>query len=1101
MICLGLPVKISTDLINEGQLCTAFRCVDLNPNTVCHPISSVLEAGESVTAEIGFTPDQVGATTTLIQLEQRGGPAVPISITADVRIPTDVHFSADELSFGTLYQGAMKKLPISLKNCESMPCEVDIDLTQEHLFKLSLGIDQWDATSNTDCPLQQWPACDPACSDQKPSQGHRYRVKLDSHTSLQLMVQFHALEIRDVSMILPATVYCGIACPPQQLRQTLLLSAECLESRLSASALELDFGACVVLPCKSTPPPPVEQSLMITNQQKRPMLWCFGELCCHNMGQCNNVFMVAQQEGVLKPHACCNVVVSFQPDQCIPYTASMELRARLADETAFLPILTLEFKGTGRSPAILFNTPYLVLPAVPLGVVSSAEFTVINDGYDNVDFSYRLPADEQHIPVQVAFPQGTVIGMAKSSVPAVVSFRADRPTSFSCSIEIVDENGTRYVLSVSGCTDCFSGSLQPFISCNSLKSQEIKGLYADPANHWTLPDVDTVLKISVPQLSSLACKYIQCKSGKTTDGDILFDIVSSKGKALVDIMEALSGNLVAGKVNSFSADHVQAATQVHAQCTAILAHLQRYGGLVNIVRPETLMDKETVLQYIRKKLPSTRDCQLWEELLEKQDWRSVNVHAWIYCLYQSIRVFTLRAINMDSFTSRARAYVEAAKVSALVPSSNILSQPECILIAWLQLHLERVLPHSKKRLFDLDQDLADGLGLCSVLLAHWPALTALQSQIIVEPAQQVDAENNIAIFVSMLSLLQCPLVVGMDDILPPRPCSLAFLVAYLYEWLPQLIPHEQLQFDGRLQTEEVQYLELSNPASKPLAYSLRIEGHHDFSVAASHLHIEPRSKAVLAIKCTPSCGSNRSAQLIMISHKDGAGNSKTLVFRLDSKVQTDIPLKVIKTEKPQYELKQFQISVSNPFPADCEFAISLESKVVVNQDSSARNKSVVGICGSPIGAGTKARIFPPAFGITKQMMRMAKGAEEKVQAVFLPFTPGLHTCFVWFVDLEQGCFCYELIGRALSPAVYSEHEFTVDIKATSIMVPIPAANQQIDNAKRLWLQHHPSSKNKELVSLVKARQHSKEHHVTGHLLLRMSASIRRCAMCRGSNRL
>lgn len=133
--------------------------------------------------------------------------------------------------------------------------------------------------------------------------------------------------------------------------------------------------------------------------------------------------------------------VFFKPSQCIQYNACTELSSRLLDDTAALPILTLELNGSGRSPAILFNAPFLMMPAVPLGIVSSTQFKIINDGYDNVDFSYRLPADEQHLPLKLEFPQGTVIGMAKPSVPVVVSFCSDRPTSFTCDIEILDENG------------------------------------------------------------------------------------------------------------------------------------------------------------------------------------------------------------------------------------------------------------------------------------------------------------------------------------------------------------------------------------------------------------------------------------------------------------------------------------------------------------------------------------------------------------------------------------------------------------------------------------------------------------------------------------
>lgn len=116
----------------------------------------------------------------------------------------------------------------------------------------------------------------------------------------------------------------------------------------------------------------------------------------------------------------------------------------MEDDPTAMPILTVEINGGGRSPSIIFDAPFVMLPAVPLGIRSSAKFMIINDGYDNVDFSYRLPADEQNLPLKLEFPQGTVIGMAKSRVPALVSFCSERPTSFTCDIEILDEDGVLF---------------------------------------------------------------------------------------------------------------------------------------------------------------------------------------------------------------------------------------------------------------------------------------------------------------------------------------------------------------------------------------------------------------------------------------------------------------------------------------------------------------------------------------------------------------------------------------------------------------------------------------------------------------------------------
>lgn len=284
-----------------------------------------------------------------------------------------------------------------------------------------------------------------------------------------------------------------------------------------------------------------------------------------------------------------------------------------------------------------------------------------------------------------------------------------------------------------------------------------------------------------------------------------------------------------------------------------------------------------------------RCCLCREQLISRYEWEIVNAHSWIYCVFQSIRVFALQTITMASLTKRRSSCLETSELGSKVYCSSILSQQECILLAWLQLHTERVFPHLNKRISNLDDDLGDGLALCSVLLAHWPALAELQAQLIVDPVQQADAETNMAIFQTMLSALRCPFVVSIDEMLPPQPCSLLFLVAFLYEWLPQLLPYDRLQFDGKLQTEEVKCLELTNSASKPLAYSIHLEGHQDFSVAAAHLHIEPESKAVLPVRCIPSSGAHRSANLIMTSQGDAATQSKTLVFNLDSKVRTNLP--------------------------------------------------------------------------------------------------------------------------------------------------------------------------------------------------------------------
>jgi hypothetical protein len=148
---------------------------------------------------------------------------------------------------------------------------------------------------------------------------------------------------------------------------------------------------------------------------------------------------ITLQAGHLMPCTCMQIL--FQPRAAMDYKASAELSARLATEEEPLRILTLEFCGTGRHPRLVFDCSHVVLPAVPLGVYSSRTFRVVNDGYDNLDIQFRLPADTQNVPLELKFPEGTMVGIAKASVPAVVLFKASRPTSFTANIEFMDEDG------------------------------------------------------------------------------------------------------------------------------------------------------------------------------------------------------------------------------------------------------------------------------------------------------------------------------------------------------------------------------------------------------------------------------------------------------------------------------------------------------------------------------------------------------------------------------------------------------------------------------------------------------------------------------------
>lgn len=75
-----------------------------------------------------------------------------------------------------------------------------------------------------------------------------------------------------------------------------------------------------------------------------------------------------------------HVQLSFVPKASTKYAAMIEFSARLPHEEEALPLMTMELKGEGRYPQLLFDRPVAFLPAVPVGVTSQTQFRILNDG-------------------------------------------------------------------------------------------------------------------------------------------------------------------------------------------------------------------------------------------------------------------------------------------------------------------------------------------------------------------------------------------------------------------------------------------------------------------------------------------------------------------------------------------------------------------------------------------------------------------------------------------------------------------------------------------------------------------------------------------------
>ena len=214
------------------------------------------------------------------------------------------------------------------------------------------------------------------------------------------------------------------------------------------------------------------------------------------------------------------------------------------------------------------------------------------------------------------------------------------------------------------------------------------------------------------------------------------------------------------------------------------------------------------------------------------------------------------------------------------------SVAESVLLCWLEIHMKKILPQNARRLTQFDQSLSDGVALCCVMVSHWPALSRFSGQVVASPVSDAEIEINMRIFLRMMDNVQCPFSVREEQLVDATALDMLFLVAYLYDWLPQLIPKSTVEFAGKLQEEQARIVEVSNTTKKVISYAARLQGHSDFHLEQQSIRIEPGGSAVCRITCTPTTGVTQTGNLILASKRDGGAFAATLVFHLVSKVRS-----------------------------------------------------------------------------------------------------------------------------------------------------------------------------------------------------------------------
>jgi ABC-type nitrate/sulfonate/bicarbonate transport system substrate-binding protein len=92
---------------------------------------------------------------------------------------------------------------------------------------------------------------------------------------------------------------------------------------------------------------------------------------------------------------------------------------------------------------------------------------------------------------------------------------------------------------------------------------------------------------------------------------------------------------------------------------------------------------------------------------------------------------------------------------------------------------------------------------------------------------------------------------------------------YMFHALPQYVPKATVEFKGRLQEKVVKEIEISNPFSSAVTYTVQMEGSTDFTLGEHTVHLEAKSVKKIPVSFVSRFSRPAEAKLVLVSKRKG----------------------------------------------------------------------------------------------------------------------------------------------------------------------------------------------------------------------------------------
>jgi hypothetical protein len=1205
-VAVGTEKEMTIRLKNQGAHSGVYFVdgLDERQGIRINPDRAVVPAGGSVEIAVTVAPKQAMSYDSVqVQLAIRGLKPMVLKFCGESIIP-QIEVGEQSIEIPNIAIGSEYRAPLALTNESEIPACLVIDLKKYQDFMPTIhdmengdqdSTRQFDAHHNCIELIE-----DKSNPNAMPS--NTWKITLQPKSTLEGFLLFMPTVVKNYNFKIPIDIQ-GIE-GDKSLHCD--LSASSSKSRLGLSTSIVDLGDCVV---SRDPMNRASYFSEVVFKNIDPASGFSYEIKERQAADAAQkalageapTFFVSPTRGDLAPGNTAPIRLTFQPQKRGKYVKILDVYIT-GQPSADVPYFSILCRGSGVYPSLAFSARDVVLPTVPLDITSRASFDILNQGYTQLQVDYKLSPSIIG-KVEVEFPDGNEIGVAKTSVRVNVTSKSHNPISWSGVIEFMDKSGEKFGMTVSGCSDNCVFTNNDYLRSHSklfgfiglenqpalymLKSQ-MQFMRAEEAKRKD--DIRKARQAARQNGGSVASKDESKASSKkkkhdealmvqdvSPDEDVMdegfddpaasfndkearfclkwlnrnvmdqgFDeerfphcIIESDGSLVLEAIESLCGRKLAevrkidqepapgtapppsagggaGGATAAAAPHAHhekvdpasaKAAKMLKKYRALLTVLTSYGALVTHVNAMNLLglDDHVQAQITHAKvMEGTRlTPNMLSELKDvwKANWLLNCKQAWLDVLFQSIKVFVLSRVNYDeliklpgfpapnggssnesvSGSKDAKGKEKKAKKSkapAEFGRSNVYTQSECALLAWLSHHVNQAADlkdegaHSagdhgfgiKKRLVDFEGDLADLLGFCQVFHSHVPETAHMGGCLVGYTAidRQMEREALFNKFVDALDGFRISFGLEESELVSSRR-SIILMILHLYLNVPNMIPKGKIEFQGVLGKPVQKTVELRNPSKKPVRYQVTLQGSDDFVLSSDEVDIPPHSHCDYLITLNSKFFEPTSAKVTFWGVRQHGLAGRSIVFHLTSKMTSRAPVQSTKLSMGLFEMKSVEMVIGNPFPKDVTMPIKLfyhHSSLTVDDMIAIDSGKGRGFPapGVPVDRSDEDNTDED-FEIIQNFRNPIWSAEENIQLTVdgeeprhlvlncLPFMMGTYTCHIVFIDKRFGEFCHELVVEVGLPKPSEHLQFDAICQDTAVkMLSVSAKNQAFEKA-------------------------------------------------------